>query len=344
MTNNKKAQKFEFFVYEENFDKKFIKFRHILENCLKNIHSCPIMGWLYQKILHKNIDDLLLNEIEKNNSTWVLRKKDFMEFLISTSIYMQLDSLAREYLLFCFFKVEYYTEKIYKIKISSMKYLKCGDSNAYFPKNEMLFKYEGEKYKLGFSKHAIERFNKRCVAGYHLFITHHLYSLYMNSDIFLEEYYLNNKDKIEENVCAELYRPLFQQLVYDNEIIERFSGKYEPLNKFLYYFKVGYAPLHFDKKNKRVKMATILLPGMNGTPEFYDYKEFVNSSIKEEKDIFSVPLAHDAVLSLIATYLQQKGHKQFLKFNNTSLKLSHGANKIQKNIDMFNKYYIESMI
>lgn len=341
--HNHNYPKFEFFIYEENFDSRFLKFRNIVENAARFVNNIDTLRSFYH--IAKNDNDMCRFLYEKNvfDSNWNA-KKDIFELYISVLIYLEIHKYGQEYLPYCYYKVEHQSQMVYRIKISSMKVFKCKDSYAYFSKNNNnFFKYEDIQYELGFTKHAIERFYERCIGNSKAFVGQHLYFLYINSGLKIEKEYITNNFTRKNTVCAAIYRPLFFNIDVDLEIIQRFI-KNERVNKSnLYYYKVGYAPIHFDKNLKRAKLSTILLPGMNGTKESEKYKYFVHD-VTENGNYFTDYLMDESMRCITSYYLHLNGYKQFHIEENNKNNFPQASFRIQTNKELLDKILISDFV
>jgi len=261
--------RFEFIFYEESLDPRCIEFKEVVKAASKVCNS-----EFFRINTEKN--EFLLETILELSSRFpdgilgYMSKKQTIEYYLSALIYTAIDKEKySDYIKNCMFFVEHHGGPIFKIKVSSMRRLLCFDNYAYFPQNRITFKYEGENFDLGFSKHALDRCYERLVLKGSWHQTHHLFFQFMCRNLYVEKaYVIDANDSRKKKISAALYRPLFPDLDFDNNVIKHvLSNECVDHQKYQYYLKVGYAPLIFDKARKTAKATTVLFTGMGTTPE-----------------------------------------------------------------------------
>lgn len=260
--------RFEFIVYAENLDPEYADFKNIIEIIAISCNKISNLKSIYVENESSEIYLKFSNGEYLDEKTFDLTQ---IAFEHCTSVYI-FECLkyhdCASLLPFCCFQVRHHSETTFKIKVSSLVCKKSSGATAYFPTKPSFFQYEGKDLELGFSKHAIERFYERCVGDDGGYAAYLIFFKYLNADLRTERAYIYNPEIGKKQISAALLLPLENMFSNEDQVLGMINNK-PPIDhkEEQYFWKIGYAPLHVDREKQNIKCGTVLIPGMNGTPE-----------------------------------------------------------------------------
>ncbi len=150
-------------------------------------------------------------------------------------------------------------DKAVIVKIQSLRQVQTERGTAYYSPKRPTLTLNGRKRIVAFSHHAVERIRQRTVTDWRRYAGAGDAFAYLTGCTYAMPWQNANGDTVGFSLfddCA----PGFSTSVYAQEIVE----PYDPAEQYCY--RIGYCPI--DESEDLWVARTLILPGMNGTPEY----------------------------------------------------------------------------